>query len=41
MDRAAKEELVANYNGIFENAGVIVVTHYSGLSMPDLDELRH
>ncbi|MGB1463640.1 MAG: 50S ribosomal protein L10 [Parvibaculales bacterium] len=41
MDRAAKEELVSHYNGIFENAGVIVVTHYSGLSVPDLDELRH
>ena len=41
MDRAGKEELVAHYNGIFENAGVIVVTHYSGLSVPDLDELRH
>ncbi len=41
MDRAAKEELVSHYNGIFENAGVIVVTHYSGLSVPDLDELRY
>jgi len=41
VDRAGKEELVSDYNGIFENAGVIVVTHYSGLSVPDLDELRH
>ena len=41
MDRAGKEELVSHYNGIFENAGVIVVTHYSGLSVSDLDELRH
>ena len=41
MDRAGKEELVSHYNGIFDNAGVIVVTHYSGLSVPDLDELRH
>tara|TARA_B100000925_G_scaffold278154_1_gene246756 strand:- start:283 stop:801 length:519 start_codon:yes stop_codon:yes gene_type:complete len=41
VDRAAKVELVSHYNGIFENAGVIVVTHYSGLSVPDLDELRH
>ena len=32
---------MSHYNGIFENAGVIVVTHYSGLSVPDLDELRH
>ena len=41
MDRAGKEELVAQYGGIFENAGVIVVTHYSGLSVPQLDELRN
>lgn len=41
MDRAGKEELVAQYGGIFENAGVIVVTHYSGLSVPQLDDLRN
>ena len=41
MDRAGKEELVSHYNGIFKNAGVIVVTHYSGLSVPEIDNLRH
>ena len=41
MDRAGKEELVSHYNGIFKNAGVIVVTHYSGLSVPEIDDLRH
>ena len=41
MDRAGKEELVAQYGGIFENAGVIVVTHYSGLSVPQMDDLRN
>jgi len=41
VDRAGKEELVAQYGGIFENAGVIVVTHYSGLSVPQLDDLRN
>ncbi len=41
MDRAAKEELVTHYNGIFKDAGVIVVTHYSGLSVPEIDDLRH
>lgn len=41
MNRTAKEELVSHYNGIFKDAGVIVVTHYSGLTMPDLDDLRH
>jgi large subunit ribosomal protein L10 len=41
VDRAGKEELVAQYGGIFANAGVIVVTHYSGLSVPQLDDLRN
>ena len=41
MDRAGKEELVSHYNGIFKNAGVIVVTHYSGLSVPEIDDLRY
>jgi len=41
VDRAGKEELVSHYNGIFKNAGVIVVTHYSGLSVPEIDNLRH
>jgi len=41
VDRAGKEELVSHYNGIFENAGVIVVTHYSGLSVPQMDDLRN
>jgi large subunit ribosomal protein L10 len=41
VDRAGKEELVSHYNGIFTNAGVIVVTHYSGLSVPEIDDLRH
>ena len=41
MDRAGKEELVSHYNGIFKNAGVIVVTHYSRLSVPEIDDLRY
>ncbi|MBE8191290.1 MAG: 50S ribosomal protein L10 [Alphaproteobacteria bacterium] len=40
MDRAAKEALVTQYNGVFANAGVVVVTHYAGLSVPDMDTLR-
>ncbi len=40
MDRAGKEELVTHYNGIFKDAGVIVVTHYSGLSVSEMDNLR-
>jgi large subunit ribosomal protein L10 len=41
VDRAGKEELVTQYNSIFSDAGVVVVTHYSGLSVPQLDELRN
>ena len=41
MDRAGKEELVSHDSGIFEDAGIVVIAHYSGLSVPDLDELRH
>ncbi len=41
VDRAEKEELVSQYRGIFENAGTVVVTHYSGLSVPEISDLRH
>ena len=41
MERASKEELVTQYNGIFKDAGVVVVTHYSGLSVPEIDDLRN
>ena len=41
MDRAAKEELVTHYNSIFKDAGVIVVTHYSGLSVAEISDLRN
>ena len=41
VERASKEELVTQYNGIFKDAGVVVVTHYSGLSVPEIDDLRN
>ncbi|MGI9439502.1 MAG: 50S ribosomal protein L10 [Parvibaculales bacterium] len=41
MERAEKETLVTDYSGIFADAGVVVVTHYSGLSVPQMDDLRH
>ncbi|MFC0283666.1 50S ribosomal protein L10 [Camelimonas abortus] len=40
MDRAAKAELVATLNDVFSNAGVVVVAHYSGLSVADMQKLR-
>ncbi len=41
MDKGAKEALVTDYAGIFTNAGVVVVAHYSGLSVSQMDDLRH
>lgn len=40
MDRAQKEELVSHLNGVFANAGVVVVAHYSGLSVAQMTNLR-
>jgi large subunit ribosomal protein L10 len=41
VDRAEKTELVSQYNSIFKDAGVIVVTHYSGLSVAEISDLRN
>ncbi len=40
VDRAAKEQLVTSLNQTFNEAGLIVVTHYSGLTVGDLTDLR-
>lgn len=40
MDRAQKQELVTTLNEVFSNAGVVVVAHYSGLSVAQMTELR-
>lgn len=40
MDRAAKAELVASLNDVFANTGVVVVAHYSGLSVASMQKLR-
>ncbi|HEY7383664.1 MAG TPA: 50S ribosomal protein L10 [Beijerinckiaceae bacterium] len=40
MDRAAKRELVATLNGVFSNTAVVVVAHYKGLSVADMQKLR-
>ncbi len=41
MDKAQKRELVTALNGAFSNAGVIVVAHYSGLSVSEMTDLRN
>ena len=40
MDRAQKRELVTALNEVFSNTGVIVVAHYSGLSVADMTDFR-
>ena len=40
MDRAAKKEAVATLNGVFKNTAVVVVAHYSGLTVPQMQNLR-
>ena len=41
MDRSQKEALVASMNGIFDTASSVVVTHYSGLNVAEITELRN
>ncbi|MEJ8575047.1 50S ribosomal protein L10 [Microbaculum marinum] len=40
MDRAGKSELVTTLHDVFSNTGVVVVAHYSGLSVSDMTDLR-
>lgn len=41
MDRAQKQELVSSLNEVFSNTTVAVVTHYSGLSVAEMNDLRN
>ena len=40
MDRARKEELVASLHRLFNETSVLVVTHYSGLNVAKMNDLR-
>jgi large subunit ribosomal protein L10 len=40
VDRAAKKELVTSLNGVFKTSGVVVVAHYTGLTVADMQKLR-
>ncbi len=40
MDRAQKERLVEELGQIFESSGVIVVAHYAGLTVAEMQDLR-
>lgn len=41
VDRGQKEELVASMHQTFEDANMVVVTHYSGLSVAEISDLRN
>ncbi len=40
MDKAQKSEMVGQLEGLFDDAGVVVVTHYSGLTVAEMTTLR-
>jgi large subunit ribosomal protein L10 len=40
VDRAAKRELVATLNDVFSNTSVVVVAHYKGLTVAEMQKLR-
>ncbi|MEN3931756.1 50S ribosomal protein L10 [Microvirga sp. W0021] len=40
MERAAKRELVSTLNDVFKSTGVVVVAHYAGLTVADMQKLR-
>ncbi|MXN64048.1 50S ribosomal protein L10 [Stappia sp. GBMRC 2046] len=40
MERAEKREFVASLNGVLSNTGVVVVAHYAGLSVAQMNALR-
>jgi large subunit ribosomal protein L10 len=40
VDRAEKQECVAALGGVFKTAAVVVVAHYSGLNVAQMQQLR-
>ena len=40
MDRAQKADSIEALKGVFEGAGAVVVTHYMGLTVAELTDLR-
>ena len=40
MDRAEKRELVTHLNEAFSNAGSVVVAHYAGITVSQMNDLR-
>jgi len=40
MDRAQKQESIESLKGVFNDAGAVVVTHYMGLTVAEMTDLR-
>ena len=40
MDRTAKEDFVASMQKTFEDSSIVVVTHYTGLTVSEMSDLR-
>ena len=40
MDRTQKEEMVSDLRDVFEGTNMVVVTHYSGLTVAQMGDLR-
>ena len=40
MDRAQKAESIETLNGVFADSGAVVVTHYMGLTVAEMTDLR-
>jgi large subunit ribosomal protein L10 len=40
MDRAQKQETIETLKGVFDGAGAVVVTHYLGLTVAEMTDLR-
>jgi len=40
VDRAQKEQLVEDLGQIFESSGVVVVAHYEGMTVAEMQDLR-
>ena len=40
MDRAQKQESIETLKGVFSSSGAVIVTHYMGLSVAEMTDLR-
>ena len=40
MDRAQKQEAIETLKGVFDTSGAVVVTHYLGLTVAEMTDLR-